>query len=189
MYDSGKRKKNTVIHKLLSLLGQILPKTDILKTLRFLAKNEIIYLEEDFLDFGYKMSKEDIKHYLPYISNSKWEYIYSNETYTFSGILPNLQFGELSYSCPLCKSSEFRTTPLHFYCSDNLCKFKLNRIIKPGGLPKKINDWDLKRLIKYKNTIIKNRMGGYSRFKLVENDKRNGKFHAIPQIESNKVGY
>jgi len=188
MYDSGNRKENSVILGVLHLLGGILPNTDILKTLRYLVKNEIVFIEEDFIDFSYRLSAEDIKYYLPYISKNKWEYIYSNQLYSFSGVLPNIQFGELDYSCPLCGSTEFRTTPLHFFCSDNLCKFQMDRIIKPGGLPKNITDWDFKRLIKYKSTIIKNRRGGYSRFLLVENYNGNGKFHAIPQIEKNNVG-
>jgi len=189
MYDSGNKGEEYILTELLKILGTIMPNTDILKTCRFLIKNNIVFINEvGELEFEHSLTKEDIRYYLPYISKQRWADIYLNQNYSFSGVLPSLQFGELSYSCPVCGSTEYRITPLHFFCSDSLCRFQMDRIIKPAGLPKKITDWDFKRLIKYKHTIVKNRMGGYSRFFLIENDQTKGKYHAIPQIEGNNVG-
>lgn len=187
LYESDNKKENILINKLLQITEGILPITDALKTLRYLEKNEIVSITDDFIEFSIDITKEDLKLYLPYVSKEKWQHIYEEGSFVFSGILPRLEFTTISYKCPKCSSTEYKTTPLTFYCGNLNCNFRMDRIIKPVGIPKKINDWEFNRLIRHKSTIVKNAGGGYSRFFLIENDRVDGKYHAIPQIESNSV--
>lgn len=156
------------------------PYTDVLKTLRFLEKNDLINIFEMTSDNIF--SNEDLVIYSKYMIKSNWESIYNLKTFHFSGVFPSIDITEDKYECPLCGSSVLRESPKHFYCSDVTCKLFINRIINPGGIKKQVTEPELIRLIKHGNTIIKNKIGGYNRFIL----KRTGEhFKIIPQIEEN----
>lgn len=167
------------------LLKDIMPLTDILKTIRFLEKNDLIssgnengiltlkeYIEFDFLK------------YKAYIDSKLWKRIYLSESYVFSDTFPKINIVPLAYHCPICGSTSFRMTPKHFYCSDISCKLYVNRLIKPGGIVKQVTDIEFIRLINHGSTVIKNKIGGYNRFMLYKNDKQ---VKIIPQIEKSIV--
>lgn len=163
------------------LLKSILPLTDILKTIRFLEKNDILKSDNkygilslhDYKDFDFSQYKE-------YIDPKKWLFLYKSKGYMFNELFPKIKITKLSYKCPLCGSSEFRLTPKHFYCSDINCKLYVNRLINPGGISKQVTELEFIRLINHGSTIIKNKIGGYNRFLLY---KSNNVCKIISQIE------
>jgi len=191
LYKENNKKPNTnltnEVIKIHNLLIKIIPSSDILKTLRFLFKNDILSYNGNIiyqnLDLKFSQLKESIK----YIDNNKWNIIYKDNGFDIFNIFPPLKLNELKFECPLCGSKNFRSSPFSYWCSDNLCSFRINRVINPVGIKKKITEWDLCRLIKHNSTIIKNSNGGYSRFYLLENEKYKGKFHILPYIESNDI--
>lgn len=165
--------------KLINSMSMI-PYTDVLKTLRFLEKNDLIDMLNMTTD--HKFLNEDLVIYSKYMIKSNWESIYNLKTFHFSGVFPSIDITEDKYECPLCGSSVLRESPKHFFCSDITCKLFINRIINPGGIKKQITEPELIRLIKHGNTIIKNKIGGYNRFIL---RRTNDHFKIIPQIEEN----
>lgn len=171
--------KSCSIVKTINTLSMF-PYTDVLKTLRFMEKNDLISMSKMTTDNIFEDS--DLADYSKYILRSSWESVYKLKTFQFAGIFPAINITEDKYSCPICGSSVLRETPRHFFCSDYTCKLFINRIINPGGIKKQVTELELIRLIKHGNTIIKNKIGGYNRFML----QRNGEnFKIVPQIESN----
>lgn len=193
LYKIFQRNKNKPTSKIsskiktvCSILQEIIPLVDILKTLRFISKNTLIDNNLNLVKSSI-FNKKEILIALEFISSKKWDFIYKNNEYSSFNIFPPLSFKTLTFKCPICNSSEFRSSPVQFWCSDNLCPFRLGRVISPAGIPMKISQWDMNRLLTHKSTIIKNKRGGYSRFYIVENDKNKGKYNILPYIEKNDI--
>ena len=159
----GKSNQDNLLH-IVGALEHLFPLTDILKTIRFLEKNEFIETIDGDIVENFPFSKEDVVDYLPYIDVDRWREIYLSQTFLFGSSFPPLQLEKIDYACPICGSTALRTTPTHFYCSDILCPLKISRIIKPGGIEKRVSENEFIRLIHFGSTIIKNRIGGYNRF-------------------------
>lgn len=168
------------------LVKGFLPITDLLKTLRFLEKNGILNSinKKCTLEPLYEFNNQDIKQYINYVSPSKWNEIYKSGTYDFNTYFPLISIVEEKYECPLCGSTKLSITPTKFFCSDNSCAFQVNRLIKPGGIKKTIKEKELVRMIKYGDTIIKNKIGGYNRFFL---NRLGNRFYVVSQIEKNEI--
>lgn len=185
--DNEYNKDNSFgISLIVELMRGYIPLTDILKTLRFLEKNELITTinKKGSLASSYNFTLEETKSYLKYISKESWQSAYKTNTFIFGGLFPSIDIIEDTYECPLCGSTELRFTPKHFYCSDIQCKLYVHRIINPGGIKKPITENEFIRLIKHGNTIIKNKIGGYNRFFLIREDDS---FKIKPQIEKNTI--
>lgn len=171
---------------IVELLKDFIPLTDIFKTIRFLEKNDQIKTlnEKGLLETDYQFSVEDIKYYFNYISSKKWNEAYSTKSFSFGSLFPLIEIEELVYFCPLCGSSEIKSSPKHFFCSDINCSLYVNRIINPGGIKKQVTENEFIRLIHHGSALIKNKLGGYSRFFLEKNGQ---KIRILPQIEKNKI--
>jgi len=191
IYEKYKNENNSKttenLIKIINLLKDIFPLVDILKTIRFMLKNELIIEKNNNLELNFEIELKDFSMLFKFLEIKTWNFIYKNRTFSDFNLFPELVFKDMHFQCPECGSTEFRSSPMHFWCSDNLCKFRVNRIISPAGIKFKISKWDLFRLLKHNSTIIKNKRGGYNRFYLLENDKTKGKYHILPYIESNNI--
>jgi hypothetical protein len=167
-------------HKIIDSINRLsmFPYTDVLKTLRFMEKNDLI----DSISCSVDQSVVLTDDYNQYLSQDIWAKAYKLKTYQFSGLFPPIDVPTDQYACPLCGSTSLRETPQHFYCSDVLCKLFIYRIIKPCGVKKQISEIELIRLLKHGSAVIKNKKGGYSRFMIYRKDDV---IKIIPQIEHN----
>jgi len=172
--------ENNKFLSLVFILESIFPLVDVLKTIRFLSKNDFLRTINGEVVEVYPFSKDDLYLYLPYLNVDLWNEIYSSNGFLFGSVFPVISVEKIVYACPICGSSYLRTTPTHFYCSDLLCPLKVNRVIKPGGIEKRITENEFIRLIHFGATIIKNRIGGYNRFFL---QRANRKYWISSQIE------
>lgn len=180
--DNNYLNENPVnIFSITLMLSGILTLTDILKTIRFLEKNDLIKSDgengiltlKEFYDFNFLEYKD-------YINFEKWNSLYHTKTYSYGDFFPPIRIQSLTYKCPFCGSSEFKVSPKHFYCTDITCKLYVNRLINPGGVVKQVSELEFIRLINHGSTIIKNKIGGYNRFMLLKTDNI---CKIIPQIE------
>lgn len=172
---------------LIDLTKDFLPLTDILKTLRFLEKNDLIHTDfstKGFLRSDIDFSIEDLKLYFNYLSAKNWKEAYKTKSFSFGSLFPKIEIIELKYSCPLCGSSELKASPKHFFCSDVNCSLYVNRIINPGGVKKQITENEFIRLINHGSALVRNKIGGYNRFLL---EKKDNSIKIKPQIEANKI--
>ncbi len=172
---------------LIELTKDFIPLTDILKTLRFLEKNDLIktdFSNKGFLKVDIDFTIEDIKLYFNYLSSKTWNEAYKTNSFSFGSLFPKIEIVELKYSCPLCGSSELKSSPKHFFCSDINCLLYVNRIINPGGIKKQVTENEFIRLINHGSALIKNKIGGYNRFLLEKNENS---IKIKPQIEANKI--
>jgi len=178
---NGTKIRKTNISESIILLNKILPLTDILKTLRYLEDNFFIKtnLTNKQLNSIKEVSIEDIKYYYDYVDKDIWDKIYQSKTFSFNNMFPPIEVEELNYECPLCGSTEYNSSPMHFFCSDTNCKLYIPRIISPGGVKKSISDNDFLKLINHGETLIKNKVGGYNKYFLI---KKDNKFKIIPKI-------
>lgn len=185
--DSNEKTCNCSFSSLIELTNGFLPLTDILKTLRFLEKNDLIntdFSNKGFLKSDIDFSIEDLKIYFNYLSSKKWNEAYKTNSFAFGSLFPKIEIVELKYSCPLCGSTELKSSPKHFFCSDINCSLYVNRIINPGGIKKQVTENEFIRLINHGSALIKNKIGGYNRFLL---EKKENSIKIKPQIEANKI--
>lgn len=185
--DSNEKVCNCSFSSLIDLTIGFMPLTDILKTLRFLEKNDLIKTDfsgKGFLKSDIDFSIDDLKTYFNYLSSKKWNEAYKTNSFAFGSLFPKIEIVELKYSCPLCGSSELKTSPKHFFCSDINCSLYVNRIINPGGIKKQVTENEFIRLINHGSALIKNKIGGYNRFLL---ERKDNSIKIKPQIEANKI--
>ncbi len=185
--DSNEQTNPCSFTSLIELTKGFIPLTDILKTLRFLEKNDLIrsdFSGKGFLKTDIDFSVEDLKLYFNYLSSKTWNQAYKTNSFAFGSLFPKIDIVELKYSCPLCGSSELKSSPKHFFCSDLNCLLYVNRIINPGGIKKQVTENEFIRLINHGSALIRNKIGGYNRF-LLERTENTVKIK--PQIESNKI--
>jgi len=189
VYEKNKDKPITEMTKtflyILKDLGKIIPYVDILKTIRYMETNEIIEISSNGV--FYKIDNEDLEIAYKYLDKNTWSYFYSTNDFKI-GMFPSLNFiSELFFKCPKCGSTELGSSPLSFWCSNTNCNFRVKRVISPAGVLKNIAEKDLFRMIRFGDTIIKNKFGGYNRFFMYESDKYEGQYYLTPKIHSNDI--
>ena len=182
--DSELTEVAKVVIFVLNRLEGIMPYVDILKTMRYMEKNELIKVES--AKVFQLIESEEFNEAEKFLDKTRWDSLY--ETYDFSfSMFPALNFiKEIYFECPECGSTELKSSPLNFYCSNEMCKFRVYRVISPVGVSKTIAEKDLFRMLKFGDTIIKNKFGGYNRFFLVKS-KFEGKYDIKPYIYSNDI--
>jgi hypothetical protein len=174
---------STNIFNLISLpyfihINTSIPYIDIYKMLVFLEKNKFIISEiDDKTNIPYyKMSPEYVfddniieKHSRNFLNIENWSNFYEDENYRerpgkyFNSIF---QGKKIEFICPVCGYNKFKENLEYYKCANPKCNFRFYKIINPGGIPIKIIERDFKKLIKYKKTLIKNKIGGYNMYKL-----------------------
>jgi len=186
IHNKNKNLKKTETTKvflyILNKLKNIVPYVDILKTLRYLEKNELIDLKT--ASVFQKMKKNEVIEASQLLEVERWNLLYETKDFSLN-MFPSLSFiSEIQYKCPECGSTELKSSPLNFFCSDIDCKFKVKRTISPVGEIKNIAEKDLRRMLKFGHTIIKNKFGGYNRFYL---KKIKDRYVIYPDIQSNNI--
>jgi len=188
IYDKFKESKKTELTKvflfILNELKDIIPYVDILKTMRYMENNELIKISE--AGVFYKLTEVELEESFEFLNKDIWNEFYDSRTFMI-GLFPSMSFlNELYFKCPLCGSTELKSSPLNFWCSNDNCNFKVKRYIAPAGVPKNIAEKDLFRMLKFGDTIIKNKYGGYNRFFLYQPYK-NSQFYIKPKIYDNDI--
>ena len=178
--NKAQTKMTKVYLYILHSLKNILPYTDILKTIRYMETNELISVKDSGIFM--KLSKDKIQYAFDFLDEKKWEALYESNDFLF-GIFPSLEFiKDLYFKCPVCGSTKLASSPVTFWCSNRSCSFKVSRLISPTGVAKAIAEKDLSRMLKFGDTVIKNKSGGYNRFFMLESEKAKGLYFLKPKI-------
>lgn len=181
--DEKKLKKHKAgVSIIIKYLNLFFPLVDVLKTLRYMETNSFIKSNGAGFDVFSPITPEEMNVYSPFYDISVWKDLYASGTYQFNSFFPKIQADVPLFVCPLCGTSELKTTPLNFFCENVKCHFKISRKIKPAGKPKILSERELLQLIHYGVTHIKNKMGGYSRYILKQHNLH---FMAIPDFQKN----
>ena len=148
------------VYDILYKLKGIIPLIDIVRTIEFLIEYEFVIFENgDWLISDYIQVSEEMFEFL---NIENWKHFYANPTDI--SVFPTIGAVDIEFECPICGSGEFSVSPSAFMCKKRDCHFKFKRIIKPLGDPKSIKDWDMIRMLKFGETFIKNKRGGYNKY-------------------------
>lgn len=174
---SAFKKNKAGITPIIESMSKIIPLVDVVKTMRYMERVEILKPNNQGFDLFIPLNKQKLIDYMPYIETKNWENLYKTKEYNFQFYFPAINETLPLFRCPSCSTNLLRENPTFFSCDNSSCQFKFDRIIKPAGISKAITKTDFLKLLTHGFTHIKNKAGGYSLYKVWS---RGNLYKAIP---------